>query len=150
MVSKGHCKFDLYDEDSEFRDFYDFSSDDKGGDDEVGDDSKDGQDLEEEADGAKGAGPSKFSQVDGSTLRLPREESFATRQLVCLSAKDRHSLIHLPLSQQLAMLAVRNAQIAKARRAEGAERAMLSRVETRGNKNLMKHFVNDVPRRLNS
>ncbi|KAJ4309005.1 hypothetical protein N0V84_011758 [Fusarium piperis] len=207
MVGKGHCKFDLYDEDSEFRDFYDFSSDHEGSDDEVGDDCEDGRDIEEEADGAKGAGPSKFGQLDGATLRLPsgkllshrqsretrpyhrkprpkseatpqvqpdkattplepepapdshldstaktltraqrREASFATRQLVCLSTKDRQSLIHLPMSQQLTMLAVRNAQIAKARR---AERAMQSRVETRGNKNLMKHFVNDVPGRLN-
>ncbi|KAF4462075.1 c2h2 finger domain containing [Fusarium albosuccineum] len=156
---------------------------------------------EEEADGAKGAGPSKFGQLDGATLGLPsgkllsretrpyyrkprtkskatpqvqpnkattslkpapdsnldstaktltraqrREASFATRQLVCLRTKDRQSLIHLPMSQQLTMLAVQYAQIAKARR---ARRATQSRVETRGNKNLMKHFVNDVPGRLN-
>ena len=63
MIGKGHCKFDLYNEDSEFRDFYDFGSYDEGDDVEVGSDSEDGQALEEEADGAKGAGSSKLTQV---------------------------------------------------------------------------------------
>ncbi|KAJ3534725.1 hypothetical protein NM208_g7423 [Fusarium decemcellulare] len=57
MVGKSHFKFDL--------------SDHEGSDDEVGDDGEDGRDIEEEADGAKGAGPSKFGQLDGATLRLP-------------------------------------------------------------------------------
>ncbi|KAM0424899.1 hypothetical protein ACHAPT_009955 [Fusarium lateritium] len=195
MVDKGHCKFDLYNEDSEFRDFYEFSSYTDGSDDEVSNDGEDGQDIEEEADGAKGAElskygqlegtkvtrPFKFGQFQGPTLRLPsgkllshrqsremrpchrkprtkseatpqvqagsnlvsnaeiltraerREDSFAARQLVCLSAKDRHSLKRLPMWQQLKMLAVRKKQIAKAMR---LERLVRSRLETRGNKHV--------------
>ncbi len=54
--------------------------------------------------------------------------------------------MHLPASEQRALLAVQKKQIDKARRAEWA---MRGRVEGMGNKTLMKNFVNDVPGRLN-
>jgi pre-60S factor REI1 len=192
MMGKGHCKFDVSSEDSEFRDFYDFDS------------SHENDDEEDAGTSAKRL-TLPFVQPDGTSLRLPsgktlshhssrkprpqqyknrpdtdstssqldpnpptssqstsdsapsrygsgaltkaEKRDFAfTNQLVYLRADDRRSLMHLPTSQQRALLAAQKKQMDKARR---AERMMHSRVERMGNKTLMKHFVNDVPGRLN-
>ncbi|KAF7553681.1 hypothetical protein G7Z17_g3459 [Cylindrodendrum hubeiense] len=96
MSGKGHCKFDLYNEDSEFRDFYDFGSDLEGGD-EVGDVSEDDQAVGEAVhdDDAKGAGPSgkraepKFVQPDNTTLRLASGKLLSHRQSVMTRPSHR-------------------------------------------------------------
>lgn len=69
-----------------------------------------------------------------------------SNQLVQLRADDRRSLMHMPTSQQRALLATQKKQMDKVRK---AERTMQSRVEGMGNKALMKHFVPDTPGRLN-
>lgn len=78
--------------------------------------------------------------------RSEKREFRLTNQLGHLRADDRRSLMHLPTSQQRALLTTHKKQMEKARR---AERAYQSRMEQVGNKTLMKHFVNDVPGRLN-
>ncbi|KAH7134212.1 c2h2 finger domain-containing protein [Dactylonectria macrodidyma] len=208
MTGKGHCKFNLYEEESEFRDFYDLSSG-PGSDAEDSDRSQGGQDEREEDVGARVTEKSKrfiVAQSEDSSLRLPsgkrlshrssqkprhnqrktrpepekatlltepstdtaaappnaesaaglpskaltraerRDATFGNNQLMRLRAEDRRSLMHLPTSEQRAVLAVQKKQLEKARR---AERTMRSRVETLGNKTLMMHFVPDTPGRSN-
>jgi pre-60S factor REI1 len=90
-----------------------------------------------------------LTTVSGSVVKTraeKRDNIFTTRQLANLRAEDRRSLMHLPTSQQRAILANQQQQVEKARR---EERAMKRRVERMGNRTLMMHFVNDVPGRLN-
>ena len=91
--------------------------------------------------------PTPASALDHSTsraltTRAERRASAFTNQLVHLRAGDRCSLAHLPASHQRALLATQKKQMDRARK---AERRMQSRVESMGNKTLMKHFVMDVP-----
>ncbi|EFX00787.1 c2h2 finger domain containing protein [Grosmannia clavigera kw1407] len=89
-------------------------------------------------------------QGDDSPTAMTRSErrvrDFTTHQLVHLRAADRQSLVHLSISEQRAVLATQKKQLDRSRR---TSRAMQSRVETLGNKNLMMHFVSDVPGRKN-
>ncbi|KAK3334204.1 c2h2 finger domain-containing protein [Cercophora scortea] len=62
MMGKGHCKFDLADEDSEFRDFYDVSSDGEHDDDD---------DPEETSDTAELSGEEKESSTVPVKIRKP-------------------------------------------------------------------------------
>ncbi len=202
MLGKGHCRFDIEDDESEYRDFYDFGSAAEA--EEDGDEDRHSG-IEALVVSVKTSGLSArpvFTQLDDSTLRLPsgktlshrttrkprparrraespdsesvplsgssrdpstsptpdsgapmaltraeqRAADFTKYQLARLRAEDRRSLMHLPASEQRALLAVQKKQIDKARRAEWA---MRGRVEGMGNKTLMKNFVNDVPGRLN-
>lgn len=90
MMAKSHCKFDLQDSDSEFRDFYNFESgvgdeerkQGEGSGEAVKEDTESGepgsrakygeteQDIELDSESAKATG-SQFIQVDDMTIRLP-------------------------------------------------------------------------------
>ena len=82
----------------------------------------------------------------GALTKIEKRNVTLCRQLVHLRANDQRSLIHLPVSKQLALLATQKKQMDQARK---AERRIQSRVEGMGNTTLMKHFVNDVPGRSN-
>ncbi|KAH7150382.1 c2h2 finger domain-containing protein [Dactylonectria estremocensis] len=208
MTGKGHCKFNLYEEGSEFRDFYNFHSG-SGSDSEDTGESQSRQEGAEKGVGIGVNGPTEKNRrfvvppSGDPSLRLPsgkllshrsspkphntqrkaldkvapptgpsietdaaqadadlaasssskaltraerRDTTFANNQLMRLRAEDRRSLMHLPTSEQRAVLAVQKKQLEKARR---AERTMRTRVETLGNKSLMMHFVPDTPGRSN-
>jgi pre-60S factor REI1 len=83
-------------------------------------------------------------RAGGALAKSERKELAVEAKLANLSAKDRRALMHLPVSQQRAVLATQKRQLERSLR---AERRMQNRVETLGNKTLMKHFVNDVPGR---
>lgn len=197
MIAKGHCKIDISNEASEFRDFYDFTSNHEDRSDD---------DSEREP---KTCAPTSLVQPTDTSLRLPSGKILSHRSapkpqpgrrrgqtghkteykpgpslegsqlplaqprhdhdgvgggartaliraekrdigsashLASLRASDRSSLLHLPSSQQRALLATQKKQIESARK---AERHMQSRVERMGNKTLMKHFVPDTPGRSN-
>ncbi|KAI2601964.1 c2h2 finger domain-containing protein [Hypoxylon sp. NC1633] len=196
MRDKGHCKFDISNEDSEYRDFYDLASDDG----HRGINSKEGeQDVPANTVGNRAS--LSPVQVDEGFVRLPSGKVLAQRsyraprphrplsnsqgslpssshpeptpdssdvvvipsskgalskaqkrdlavdkQLGNLRSEDRQQLIHLPAHEQRAVLATQKQQLDKQRR---TEQWIRSRVERKGNKTLMKHFVNDVPGRLN-
>jgi len=215
MMSKGHCSFDIEDEDSEYRDFYDFGSvpsSTSSVEDEIHRDisstqiaaaetvtqfrssvpvqtgdstlrlpsgktlvhrtahrsrpaarSRAESQTSPESAGLHSQSHSQAGEPDRSTSSSPsaaadsttnttltksalRDAAFRENQLSRLRAADRRSLLHLPTSEQRALLAVQKKQLDKARRAEWA---MRGRVEGMGNKTLMKTFVNDVPGRSN-
>ena len=82
----------------------------------------------------------------GALRKVEKRNAALKTQLQHLRGNDLRSLMHMPTSQQRALLATQKKQMDKARK---AERMMQSRVEGRGNKTLMKHFVCDVPGRKN-
>ncbi|KAK6068231.1 hypothetical protein SCUP515_09726 [Seiridium cupressi] len=203
MRDKGHCRFDVAHQDSEFRDFYDLAGSDSG---EGRDDNDDIQSDPSKQEAAVQGHP-QLLQVDRGFVRLPSGKVLAERsyraprasrpvsessqqqglpipsssphneqnsptlsegavtpseerilsrvdrrgvavgnQLSDLRQEDRQQLIHLPVHEQRAVLATQKKQLDKQRR---TEQWMRSRVERKGNKTLMKHFVNDVPGRSN-
>ncbi|KAK7424437.1 hypothetical protein QQX98_000402 [Neonectria punicea] len=209
MIGSSHCKLDHLSEDSEFRDFYDFGSDEADTDGDKNEHGNGNTDLNAHRLSTKTTTPQKV-QPDGNVLRLPSgklvsNKSFNSRrphrhleapannesrakmgatlpanlessshnskdtaltpangslvksrsekrglaltgQLANLRAEDRRSLMHLPVSQQRALIATRQKQDQMAR---GRQQAMQRRVERSGNKTLMMHFVSDVPGRSN-
>jgi pre-60S factor REI1 len=198
MMAKGHCKIDISREDSEFRDFYDFTSD-----------HDDNSDCDGEGREPKTLASTSLVQPTDTSLRLPSGKILSHRsgpksppqrrrvqpehetkgkpgpglegsqrplphprpdddgvrggastaltraekrdlgsagQLASLRASDRSSLLHMPSSQQRALLATQKKQVESARK---TQKHMQSRVERMGNKTLMKHFVPDTPGRSN-
>lgn len=75
------------------------------------------------------AEPTTRSNAEVSTRALKQEISLHS-QLAQLRAEDRRSLMHLPTSQQRALLATRHKQMEKARRTEQTHRG---RLESAGN-----------------
>ncbi|KIW15036.1 hypothetical protein PV08_07823 [Exophiala spinifera] len=75
------------------------------------------------------AEPIPHSNTELSTRALKQGVTL-NNQLAQLRAEDRRSLMHLPTSQQRALLATRHKQMQKARRTEQAQRG---RLETAGN-----------------
>ncbi|GAB7352411.1 hypothetical protein MBLNU459_g2837t1 [Dothideomycetes sp. NU459] len=69
-----------------------------------------------------------------------------SNQLTQLSATDRASLSHMTPAEQRSQLRVQKQHVDQERR---AQRQMESRLQRSGNKTRMKHFVPDVPGRLN-
>ncbi|KPM42528.1 hypothetical protein AK830_g4061 [Neonectria ditissima] len=192
MTGSGHCKMDHLSKGSEFRDFYDFDSDEG---EEAQHGNKNGNTL-------LNTTPPNTIQPDDNTLRLPsgklvsnknfhsrhsyrqpgtsagtetraqmeagssgglessshyaanttsttasgsvvksrseKRDAAFTGQLANLRAEDRRSLIHLPLSQQRALIATRQKQDKLAR---VKQQAVQRRVERSGNKTLMMHFI---------
>lgn len=142
MMAKGHCKYDISDEDAELREFYDMPS------------SKAREELQQKQilspPKPKKPRPSKHPDVRGrasptdpgllarsspshsdtepesnannevSTRALKQEHTLNT-QLTRLRADDRRSLLHLPASQQRALLITQHKQMEKARRTEQRE-----------------------------
>ncbi|KAB5580275.1 C2H2 type zinc-finger-domain-containing protein [Coniochaeta sp. 2T2.1] len=66
MTGKGHCKFDISEEDSEFAEFYDFSDPEDNSESDV---EEDGEEREEKA--ASSSRRPKPVVTDGDSLRLP-------------------------------------------------------------------------------
>lgn len=192
MRAKGHCKVDITSQDSEFRDFYDFESNDveENGDlnnspvakpaalpfTQISDTSvllESGKILHDRSVHSRHHRNLRFSgKGSAAAVERPNEQSSpieageakgdshslgplrpierrtlaVDNQLAHLRAADRRSLLHLPPAQQRSQLAVQKKQMDEARR---AQQLTESHVRRKGNKTLMKHFVNDVPGRLN-
>lgn len=204
MSGKGHCNFDISEEDSEFAEFYDFSEpeddvesySDSNGDEKnqesttsssriplpadqdsirlpsgkiisrqssapVGPSStqlrrrartyasrlehtliEDGDEKEEE--GAPGQEEPGSGVHDTRLLskREKREKETVTYQMASMSANDRNSLVHLPPSQQRAILA---AQFRHAVKVQKEERRRQSKVDRKGNKNLYAYWHTETP-----
>jgi pre-60S factor REI1 len=164
MIGKGHCKYDLADKDSEFRDFYDLPSSEAEEDIQqrlsamrVSDDlrakkarqlkrsEKQGLDTapaEDQQPTSASTSPSRAnadssvdaadvpSQTQELSTRAQKKEHTINSQLSHLRAADRQNLIHLPASQQRALLATHHKQMEKARRSEQHKRG---RLESEGN-----------------
>ena len=192
MIGKGHCKFDISSDDSEFHEFYDFDSS-HDDDDEEGfgisakrstvpfvqsDDTScllpSGKILSRRSSrqyrlqqhknrpnvdridpqlkvippafSPKPSGSAPSQSASGALTKVEKREAAMKSRLLHLRADDLRSLMHMPTSQQHALLATQKKQMDKARRAESM---MQGRVEGMGNRALMKHFVNDVPGRQN-
>ncbi|KAI1396440.1 c2h2 finger domain-containing protein [Hypoxylon fuscum] len=94
------------------------------------------------------AGSSKALAAPESTAvaRDNKRRVAVANQLSHLCADDRRSLMHLPAHQQLSILSTQKKQTSKGRR---SEMWLRGRLESKGNKTLMKHFVSDVPGRQN-
>jgi pre-60S factor REI1 len=169
MIGKGHCKYDLTDKESEFRDFYDLPSSEAEEDIQqrlaamrVSDDArplsqtrvKIGRQSKRTSKQGLDAAPSEEQQTTSSTsptranagsgtdtadattqtqvlsTRAQKKEHTINNQLSHLRAADRQNLIHLPASQQRALLATHYKQVEKVRRSEEHKRG---RLETEGN-----------------
>lgn len=165
MIAKGHCKYDITDKDSEFRDFYELSS------------SETEEEIHQKLSAMRFSDnphlssqsrprrshPSKRShrhapgitsspdQAPTTSTRQPQPDAESTSNtaddpslapgelstrsqkreyalnshLAQLRASDRRNLIHLPASQQRALLATHHKQMEKARRAEQTSRSNL-------------------------
>lgn len=170
MMGKGHCRFDLMDEDAEIRDFYDSSSSDS---DTAGQVHQrlsamrisDRPQLPAKARLRKPRPPKhshrQASDMPGSntdqalptptspynvdvepssetterssrssgtlSARALKQEVTHDKQLSRLRVDDLRSLMHLPVSQQRALLATHHKQMEKANRAEQVKRSNLER-----------------------
>lgn len=164
MMAKGHCKYDISDEDSELRDFYDFPSSDARDklqqtlDSQLSPQAKSKKTksskrsprssteitdspLEQETpavqatEASSGEASSNTGETDGGdqvelSTRAQKQEHTLNNQLSRLRADERRSLVHLPASQQRAILATHHKQMEKARRTEQTKRG---RLESSGN-----------------
>ncbi|KAK1640764.1 C2H2 type zinc-finger-domain-containing protein [Colletotrichum phormii] len=174
MLGKGHCRFDVTAEDSEFRDFYEQPS-------------KDGENTREEGEARKAVAD---ALEEGGSIRLPSGKQLSHRsaprpsrprtkiasfqltapsglggrfdtkaltraekrdvvsetQLSRLSINDRSALAHLSSAEQRSVLLTRQKQLDKA---EKAARRLQTRLEMKANKTGQGNFVNDVPGRKN-
>ncbi|KAH9888144.1 C2H2 type zinc-finger-domain-containing protein [Xylariomycetidae sp. FL2044] len=74
--------------------------------------------------------------------RERREKTTVTYQLANLSANDRNSLVHLPASQQRAVLA---AQFRNAVKRQKDERRRRGKIDRKGNKNLYAYWHTETP-----
>lgn len=107
-------------------------------------DEEDGE--KEDEDG--GSGSSKEdTNLSGHDTRLlskreKREKAAVTYQLASMSANDRSSLVHLPASQQRAILA---AQFRHAVKVQKEERRKQGKVDRKGNKNLYAYWHTETP-----
>ncbi|KAK0702197.1 C2H2 type zinc-finger-domain-containing protein [Lasiosphaeris hirsuta] len=173
MLGKGHCSIDIQDPESEYRDFFNF----------VTEDTEDTGDGESDAHGDNAAPSARGASLSPGPLRgsvsprtagqaahwssqphRPRNPPTPTRTspssqtltrgerrgispidpLANLSVSDQMCLAHIPPSQQRAVLAVQKKQLGKAQRAEMRNSV---RVEMIGNKILTKHLISDIPAR---
>lgn len=169
MMAKGHCKYDITDEDAELREFYEFSSSDTegelhqdiptmclSGDRQLpsqdrsrkvrpsrrlyrhGSKSTTSQDLQTptsqshtDVESGSNAVETPSHTLGELSPRALKQKYMLNNQLAQLRADDRRSLLHLPVSQQRALLATHHKQMEKARRTEQTERGNLERA---GNK----------------
>jgi pre-60S factor REI1 len=83
MMGTGHCKFDIAHEESEFRDFYDFDSDDGAAGDDDEESEEDAAEVEEKNEDEDESLPAENSkaavQVDESSIRLPSGKIVSNR-----------------------------------------------------------------------
>lgn len=102
-----------------------------------------GDEEEEEKEGSSKEDPD--SGVHDTRLlsrREKREKETVTYQLTNMSASDRNSLVHLPASQQRAILA---AQFRHTVKVQKEERRRQGRVDRKGNKNLYAYWHTETP-----
>jgi pre-60S factor REI1 len=152
MMGKGHCKYDITDEDSELRDFYKPSNAQMERDSAMATmrtanspkprklkaarspHSAGRQDSvraavstsSSESDSEQQLGATEASsQTQALSTRARKQESVLTNQLSHLRANDRRSLLHLPAAQQRALLLTHHQQLEKARRTEQTQRGHL-------------------------
>lgn len=165
MLGKGHCAFDISEPSSEYRDFWDFGDEEtrvmgkeesmvlEGGKTAVQKSVYVPPRRQRHADMDVTSALPHFDQTStASSISGPcpptaltksqRHELALSSHLSSLRQTDKISLLHLPSSQQRAVIATQKKQIEKARR---QERDMQARVQRKGNQTLMKHFVSDVP-----
>ncbi|KAK2616231.1 hypothetical protein QQS21_000866 [Conoideocrella luteorostrata] len=169
MMAKAHCRFDIA---GDFQDFYEVSNDVQRAEDifTPGESTMklaSGKTLGHRSKPVEGPsrrsgsrpdspGPSPMLTYEsnepvartGSELMTRNDRTLArlATQLSQFRAGDQQSLAHLPAYELRSVLASRMQQLSTAKR---MERRMRSRVESRNNKNLMKHFKIDVPGRSN-
>lgn len=211
MTGKGHCKFDVAEEDSEFAEFYDFSEpeDEDDEDDHEGDTGSDDEQVSKEETTASSRSR-KPQLADEDSIRLPsgkiisrqssaaahagssftrlrrrtraaasqlgyttvpdesndektsgkgdfglevpdtqavskrekRERATMAHQLANMSASDRNSLIHLPTSEQRAILATQHRQTEKVQK---EEKRRQTKIDRKGNKNLYAYWHTETP-----
>jgi pre-60S factor REI1 len=83
MMGTGHCKFDIAHEESEFRDFYDFDSENSAAEDDAeqseGDVVEDEDEDEDEEHHSKAESSKAAVQVDESSIRLPSGKIVSNR-----------------------------------------------------------------------
>lgn len=107
---------------------------------EAGDDEEDEKEEEQ--------GPSKDDPGSGAhdtrllSRREKREKETVTYQMASMSASDRNSLVHLPPSQQRAILA---AQFRHTVKVQKEERRRQGKVDRKGNKNLYAYWHTETP-----
>ncbi|KAI1424972.1 C2H2 type zinc-finger-domain-containing protein [Xylaria sp. FL1777] len=204
MTGKGHCKFDVLEQESEFAEFYNFSDVEEDIESEAEDDRVLGSQAEEavirkpqladedsirlpsgkiisrQSSSAQAGQPFthmrrrpralasqlKYSLVEpnedhereeGSSKekhglvvldkgllskREKRERATARHQMANLSANDRNSLMHLPISQQRSMLATQHRQAEKGQK---EERRRQGKIDRKGNKNLYAYWHTETP-----
>lgn len=87
--------------------------------------------LHTDTDPISNAAPTPSHAPGELSTRAQKQEYTLNNQLAQLRAGDRRSLLHLPASQQRALLATHHKQMEKARRTEQTQRGHL---ETAGNK----------------
>ncbi|KAI9151470.1 c2h2 finger domain-containing protein [Paramyrothecium foliicola] len=166
MLAKGHCRFDL---NEEYSDFYHQTPEAQGASlirpDETSLPLSSGKVLAHRASAhvtlarshTPREGQSRQQRTNDVTpidaagnvelvTRQDRRLGAGALQVSRLSSNDQRALAHLPQSEQRSALAARKQQLEKAQREERRQR---NRVELLGNKALMKHFKNDVPGRSN-
>lgn len=74
--------------------------------------------------------------------REKREKAMVTHQLANMTANDRQSLMHLPTSQQRALLLAQHRHMDKMQK---VERRRQTRIERKGNKNLYAYWNTETP-----
>ncbi|KAJ3580543.1 hypothetical protein NPX13_g7 [Xylaria arbuscula] len=74
--------------------------------------------------------------------REKREKATVTRQLASMSTSDRASLMHLPMSEQRAILAT---QLRHEDRVQKEERRRQGKIDRKGNKNLYAYWHTETP-----
>lgn len=194
MLGKGHCRFDITEEDSEYAEFYDFEDsaesdvDEENNQETTTNSSQQKQSLPADEDSihlpsgktiskksSAQAEQSLFNRLHRRTTRtLPsqleysavepdeeenkevsetgesqalsrrekREKAMITHQLANMTANDRSSLMHLPPSQQRAMLV---AQHRHADKTQKEEKRRQTRIDRKGNKNLYAYWNTETP-----
>lgn len=103
---------------------------------EAGDDEEKGEGSGEE-DPESGVNDTRLL-----SKREKREKATVTYQLASMSAGDRNSLVHLPASQQRAILA---AQFRHTVKVQKEERRRQGKVDRKGNKNLYAYWHTETP-----
>ncbi|KAG8164568.1 hypothetical protein KVR01_006486 [Diaporthe batatas] len=105
------------------------------------------EEAEDEKDKRKGASGQEEPEPGASDTRLlskreRREKGTITYQMASMSANDRASLVHLPPSQQRAIMA---AQFRHTVKVQKEERRRQGNVDRKGNKNLYAYWHTETP-----
>lgn len=105
-------------------------------------DEEDGEEEDEDGGSSKEDTNSGAHDTRLLSKREKREKAAVTYQLASMSASDRSSLVHLPASQQRAILA---AQFRHAVKVQKEERRKQGKVDRKGNKNLYAYWHTETP-----